>query len=248
MKMHVITTEREGDGMKIGDRVRVVGPDDSGFEDLIGTEFEITETWKYHDGVTRISAMGVPWFPESSLGRVVDEVAPTINVTSHDYNRLISRIQALEKWQMEHDLEKSSRFPRTEQVCVEMADLAVLKAGDWVEVKQGGKHEGQCFKLLEVGRSNCFKIMCAEITCDGPMVEEWWYVPSALRKLSDDEIARRLTAGGRAAQPKIDCGDLRSLKAIRGMVQALVGPETTSDELALLDRLIEAARAIEEDA
>ena len=170
--------------MKIGDRVRVVGPDDSGFENLIGTEFEIMETWKCGD-VTRISTMGVPWFPESSLERVVDEVAPSPNVTRHDYNRLISRIRALEKWQAEHDLEKSSRFLRTGQpirvgeirdfadtrpVHVEMADLAVLKVGDF-----------------------------------------------------------------------------RSLKAIRGLVQASVGPETTSDELTLLDRLIEAARAMEED-
>ena len=138
-------------------------------------------------------------------------------------------------------------FADTRPVHVEMADLAVLKIGDWVEVKQGGKHEGQCFKLIEVGRSNCFKIMCAEITCDGPMVEEWWYVPPALRKLSDDEIARRLTAGGRAAQPKIDCGDLRSLKAIRGLVQASLGQDTMSNELELLNRLIEEARAMEED-
>lgn len=67
-----------------------------------------------------------------------------------------------------------------------------------------------------------------------------------LRKLEPDEIVRRLTAGGRAARPKIDYGDFRSLKAIRGLVQASVGPETTSDELTLLDRLIEAARAAEE--
>lgn len=40
-------------------------------------------------------------------------------------------------------------------------------------------------------------------------------------------------------------GDLRCLKAIRGLVQASLGPETTSDELDCLNRLIEAARQFE---
>ena len=61
--------------MKIGDRVRVVGPDDSGFEDLIGTEFEIAEAWK-NGGVMKFSAIGVPFFPESSL-RLVEDARST---------------------------------------------------------------------------------------------------------------------------------------------------------------------------
>ena len=40
-------------------------------------------------------------------------------------------------------------------------------------------------------------------------------------------------------------GDYRCLKAIRGLIQAAVGPETSSDELACLNRLIEAARQFE---
>jgi len=40
-------------------------------------------------------------------------------------------------------------------------------------------------------------------------------------------------------------GDLRCLKAIRGLVQASLGPETTSDELDCLNRLIEEARQFE---
>ena len=40
-------------------------------------------------------------------------------------------------------------------------------------------------------------------------------------------------------------GDYRFLKAIRGLVQAATGPETSSDELDCLNRLIEAARQFE---
>ena len=40
-------------------------------------------------------------------------------------------------------------------------------------------------------------------------------------------------------------GDYRCLKAIRGLVQAATGPETSSDELDCLNRLIEAARQFE---
>ena len=40
-------------------------------------------------------------------------------------------------------------------------------------------------------------------------------------------------------------GDYRCLKAIRGFVQAVVGQETSSDELDCLNRLIEAARQFE---
>jgi hypothetical protein len=42
-------------------------------------------------------------------------------------------------------------------------------------------------------------------------------------------------------------GDLRSLKAIRGLVQAVTGKETFSEELDLLNRLIEVARKFEDD-
>lgn len=41
-------------------------------------------------------------------------------------------------------------------------------------------------------------------------------------------------------------GDYRCLKAIRGIVQASLGPDTMSDELTLLNRLIEAAQVAEE--
>ena len=40
-------------------------------------------------------------------------------------------------------------------------------------------------------------------------------------------------------------GDYRCLKAIRGLVQAATGPETHSDELGCLNRLIQAAGAFE---
>ena len=40
-------------------------------------------------------------------------------------------------------------------------------------------------------------------------------------------------------------GDYRCLKAIRGLVQAVAGPETHSDELDCLNRLIEAAESFE---
>ena len=40
-------------------------------------------------------------------------------------------------------------------------------------------------------------------------------------------------------------GDYRCLKAIRGLVQAVVGQETSSDELDCLNRLIEEARQFE---
>ena len=40
-------------------------------------------------------------------------------------------------------------------------------------------------------------------------------------------------------------GDYRCLKVIRGFVQAVVGPETSSDELDCLNRLIEEARQFE---
>ena len=40
-------------------------------------------------------------------------------------------------------------------------------------------------------------------------------------------------------------GDYRCLKAIRGLVQASIGPETSSDELDCLNRLIEEARQFE---
>ena len=40
-------------------------------------------------------------------------------------------------------------------------------------------------------------------------------------------------------------GDYRCLKVIRGFVQAVVGQETSSDELDCLNRLIEAARQFE---
>jgi hypothetical protein len=40
-------------------------------------------------------------------------------------------------------------------------------------------------------------------------------------------------------------GDYRCLKAIRGLVQAATGPETSSDELDCLNRLIEEARQFE---
>ena len=40
-------------------------------------------------------------------------------------------------------------------------------------------------------------------------------------------------------------GDYRCLKAIRGLVQAATGLETSSDELDCLNRLIEAARQFE---
>ena len=40
-------------------------------------------------------------------------------------------------------------------------------------------------------------------------------------------------------------GDYRCLKAIRGLVQAVTGSETSSDELDCLNRLIEAAEQFE---
>ncbi|MFA7220795.1 MAG: hypothetical protein WC119_09900 [Synergistaceae bacterium] len=40
-------------------------------------------------------------------------------------------------------------------------------------------------------------------------------------------------------------GDYRCLKVIRGFVQAVVGQETSSDELDCLNRLIEEARQFE---
>lgn len=40
-------------------------------------------------------------------------------------------------------------------------------------------------------------------------------------------------------------GDYRCLKVIRGLVQASIGPETSSDELDCLNRLIEEARQFE---
>lgn len=40
-------------------------------------------------------------------------------------------------------------------------------------------------------------------------------------------------------------GDYRCLKVIRGLVQAVVGQETSSDELDCLNRLIEEARQFE---
>lgn len=40
-------------------------------------------------------------------------------------------------------------------------------------------------------------------------------------------------------------GDYRCLKVIRGFVQAVVGQETSSDELDCLSRLIEEARQFE---
>ena len=40
-------------------------------------------------------------------------------------------------------------------------------------------------------------------------------------------------------------GDYRCLKVIRGLVQAATGPETSSDELDCLNRLIEEARQFE---
>ena len=42
-------------------------------------------------------------------------------------------------------------------------------------------------------------------------------------------------------------GDVRCLKSVRGLVQAALGPETTSDELDCLNRLIAAARQQERD-
>ena len=43
----------------------------------------------------------------------------------------------------------------------------------------------------------------------------------------------------------LQMGDYRCLKAIRGLVQAVAGSETSSDELDCLNRLIEAARQFE---
>ena len=43
----------------------------------------------------------------------------------------------------------------------------------------------------------------------------------------------------------LQMGDYRCLKAIRGLVQASIGPETSSDELDCLNRLIEEARQFE---
>ena len=40
-------------------------------------------------------------------------------------------------------------------------------------------------------------------------------------------------------------GDYRCLKVIRGLVQAVTGSETSSDELDCLNRLIEEARQFE---
>ncbi|DBA35222.1 TPA_asm: hypothetical protein vir525_00080 [Caudoviricetes sp. vir525] len=43
----------------------------------------------------------------------------------------------------------------------------------------------------------------------------------------------------------LQMGDYRCLKAIRGLVQAATGPETSSDELDCLNRLIKAAELFE---
>jgi DNA repair exonuclease SbcCD ATPase subunit len=63
--------------LAIGDRVRVVGPDGGDSNEFLGTEFEITEAWK-NGGVMKFSAIGVPFFPESSL-ELVEEEKPKLS-------------------------------------------------------------------------------------------------------------------------------------------------------------------------
>jgi hypothetical protein len=182
--------------MKIGDRVRVTGPDDNGFVDHIGTEFEITEAWR-DDDVMKFSSTGVPWFPESSLERVVEEEVQKITLdeaaqmvssaiaasmgdiiefglkqpTSKDdpdelnYDSLVSRIRALEKWQRKHDLEMPSR-----------SSADSIEVGDWVKITS--TPDKLIAKVSDV-RFGCY-------------INGRWYPTFDLRKLSDEEIARRL--------------------------------------------------------
>ena len=186
--------------LDIGSRVRVVGPEKDEYN-LPSDVFEIAQLRVTADGL-EYSTNGFPWFPEESLELVdaprglFDEIKEKIGrINRRDHKQrmdcclLTSRIQALEKWQAEHDLEKSSRFP-------------------------------------------------------GTMVHEQTPQVGEIRDFADT----RPVHVEMADLEVIKVGDFRSLKAIRGLVQASVGPETTSDELALLDRLIEAARAVEEDA
>ena len=149
----------------------------------------------------KFSAIGVPFFPESSLELV--EASPA----ERDYDRLVSRIQALEKWQMEHDLEKSSRFPRTEQTTEKRLDALEqhdidsairisrlesgkanenpepeLKVGDWVKIDFPGHFQhGTIFRIIQIDSGDC-------MDTSGELFWDMRY----LRKLSDEEIARWL--------------------------------------------------------
>jgi len=171
--------------MKIGDRVRVIGPSGTGERTRIGESFEITEAWK-NDREMEFSAYELPWFPESSLELVdapsdeeAEERMHALEKTSGDILASIAelgellvrfddRLRVLEAWQAEHDLEKSSRFPRAEQP---------LQVGDWVEVTR----KPDLGLITEIcGRYVAFYI------------NDLWYDQRDLRKLEPDEIARRL--------------------------------------------------------
>ena len=148
--------------MKIDDRVQVIGRDYNGTTNNLDDIFEITEIRK-DNNVLKMSCPGKPWFPESSLKLITDEKIK--------YDDLISRIQKLEKWQAEHDLEKSSRFTSND-----------IKIGDWVEVIDGTR-TGMIFKVLDIKPDGFFG--CGD---------SWnrYFSQKIIRKLSDDEIIRML--------------------------------------------------------
>jgi hypothetical protein len=79
--------------LAIGDRVRVVGPDSSGFSPLLGFEFEIAEINRFDSGW--FSCPGLTWFPESSL-ELVEKEDDRLAAIEKRLDALESRLQALD--------------------------------------------------------------------------------------------------------------------------------------------------------
>ncbi len=106
------------------------------------------------------------------------------------------QIRFIEKWQMEHDLEKSSRLPKgfklESPVISKILDEQEIKVGDWVQVI-GPSVTGICGYIGKV-----FQVHV--INPDGGCKafdfsynpSSWIYKPSSLHKLSPEEILERL--------------------------------------------------------
>jgi len=184
---------------KIGDKVRIVGPSTAMYE-FIGVEFTIDETRfactgeMVYSSSKWINGMGLPWYPASSLVLVRDEEIYRLDAIegaielikewmdlqmgiNKDVNKAIEKIVKC----LENDDRPNCLDITKKQMCDVVSNKSEMRVGDWVEVicNWPGKKIFKIHAIHEWGISDR---------------EGSYHSHVFLRRLSDEEIARRLNA------------------------------------------------------
>jgi len=181
--------------LKIGDEVEVVGPGKHGNTCQIGDKFIISKT---KEGYYSDSEFAF-WYPASSLRKIekpdrLAAIESRLLLSEQCNANICTRLHDLEAGQKEQEnfnrlhVHPCCAANPESPVVAKILDEPEIQAGDWVQVVVPRYIEnGKVFKIVEQTTSNGKPLFSA------PGMPFFWR--AELRKLSDEEIAKRLNGG-----------------------------------------------------